>query len=134
MGGIREEKEVSYKKWGGLLVLTGEDPDNYRFFLPIWLRRKRDQRREHLLRKWSKTYYFKQRSINEKFECEFLSLTPNDGKWHHMSMSVLVWVKKEKPKKSQKADSKMAEVQVYNDGVMVGDWRFAHPKEKKNVK
>jgi hypothetical protein len=95
-----------------------------------WFRYRVNKRRERLLHKWEKTYYFKQRSISDKFEFEFLSLTPNDDKWHYMSMSVVVWVKKNKLKKSTNPDTKIAEVQVYNDGVEVAKYNIGNPKDK----
>jgi len=55
----------------------------------------RNRRREQLVRKWEKTTHFKKQSISGKWECEFMSLVPEDCKWHNVTATVSAWVKKD---------------------------------------
>lgn len=106
-----------YKKWGGLLWLTGDNPDEYQFFLIPYIRYKINKRRERLLRKWGKTSYFTKQSISEKWEVEFMSLVPEDDKWHHVSATLIAYVKKHPRKKK-------IEGSQYIDGTKIADIRL----------
>lgn len=84
---------------------------------------RRNRRRERLLKKWEKTYYFKKQSVSGTWEVEFMSLVPEDDKWHHVSASVMAWVKKDKI-------SKKSEATQYLDGVKIANITLA----KSNIK
>lgn len=80
----------------------------------IWFIQRRNSRRERLVRKWDKTLHFKKQAISLKYEAEFMSRVPQDGKWHHIALTVMANVKRNK-------NIKDLEESTYLDGVKIAD-------------
>jgi hypothetical protein len=81
------------------------------FIVPKYLH-WRNRRREKLLRKWGKTSYFTKQSVSGTWEVEFMSLVPEDDKWHHIAATATAYVKKDKVGKKSKSSQ-------YLDGVKI---------------
>ena len=111
------KRYIDFKnRWGGF----DSEPVGFREKIIRRFYWRINRRRERLLRKWGKTYYFTQTSIGEKLEVEYYSLIPNDGKWHNISVNVTSWAKKQPKRNRRKADHhidgiKIAEVSVYGE-------------------
>lgn len=107
-----------------------EQPKDTKSLTPAWLKRRIFYRRKRLVRKWAMTREFKNVSIDERFECDLVSLLPNDQEWHYLAVSFEAWVKRNKPGKP----TKMAQVAMYKDGELDGQWvmngSFVQPKKR----
>ena len=79
-----------------------------------WLKSNRYQHRKRLVRKWAMNTEFKKQSISGTWEVDFFNLIPEDDKWHHVSATVMAYVKKNK--KVVRPDSKVTN---YIDGVQI---------------
>lgn len=79
-----------------------------------WVRVKLYHRRKRLVRKWALNTDFKKQSISGTWEVEFFNLVPEDDRWHHVTATVMAYVKKDK--KVVRPDS---DVTQYVDGVKI---------------
>jgi hypothetical protein len=91
---------------------TEEEYNIRQFFIVPKYLHWRNRRREKLLRKWGKTSYFTKQSVSGTWEVSFMSLVPEDDKWHHIAATATAYVKKDKVGKKSKSSQ-------YLDGVKI---------------